>query len=165
MFRLSRFLAVRTNAHLLILPQKQMDFNGCSRSTLAPAQRPGSKTTHENIEKHPTSMTITVFVLLFVVFGSPTPRGRKKPKIAPRNPSQSLRGAPGDPEIDQLFTSGGARGPPNEFFGGPRPPPRAMSSAPGAHLRPTWRPEAPWRAPGPHFRPSGGSLGSIFFDC
>ena len=88
----------------------------------------------------------------------------KSLKIPPRSPPRALRGPPRDPEIDQLFASGGARGPTNTLFWLPGPPPGAIWSLPGGRLGPTWRPEAPRRAPGLHFRPSGASLGSIFFD-
>ena len=71
-------------------------------------------------------------------------------------------GAPREPEIDQLGASGGGRRPTNNLFWLPGPSPGAIWSLPGAHLGPTWRPEAPRRAPGLHFRPSGGPPGSVF---
>ena len=43
------FEAARKKAHILIPPQKPMNFNGFSRSTLPPAPRPGSQTAQENI--------------------------------------------------------------------------------------------------------------------
>ena len=38
------FEAARKKAHILIPPQRPMNFNGFSRSTLPPAPRPGSQT-------------------------------------------------------------------------------------------------------------------------
>ena len=118
-----------------------------------------SRTHRKN--KHSTRKKIHIS-LIVLMFWSPTPRDRKNSKILPQNPPQSLRGPPRDSEIEQLVASGGGRGPPNICFAPPPgPPPRAIWSAPGAHIGPLWRPEAPRRAPSPHFGPSGGSLGSV----
>ena len=86
----------------------------------------------------------------------------KRPKMPPQSLPRALRGPPRDPAIDQLFASGGARGPTNNLFWLPGPPPGAIWSLPGGRLGATWRPEAPRRAPGLHFRSSGASLGRVF---
>ena len=96
---------------------------------------------------------------IFKIFVAPTARGRKNSKNT--SPEHSPE-PPGDPEIDQLFASGGARGPTNNLFCPPGPPPGAIWSAPGTHFGPTWRPEAPRRPPGPDFVPSGPLLGAFF---
>ena len=91
---------------------------------------------------------------------APTARDRKLQNTSPE-PSPE---PPGDPEIDQLFASGEARGPPNNLFWPPGPPPGAIWSAPGAHLGPTWRPKPPSRVPGPHFGSPGALRASFSID-
>ena len=102
------------------------------------------------------------FLCFLCFFGSPRRATEKLPKIPPQSLPRALRGPPREPEIDQLFASGGAGGLPNDLFWPPGPPPGAIWSAPGAHLGPTWRPEASQRAPALHFRFFWGPPGIIF---
>ena len=97
-------------------------------------------------------------------FGSPRRVTEKSPKIPPRSPPRALRGPPRDPEIDQLFASGGPGVQPIICFGSPGRPQEPF----GALLAPTLGPHGARKRPGGLqafiFDPPGPPWGAFFYD-
>ena len=102
-----------------------------------------------------------VFLSFFVPAGLVAKNVRK---MTPRSLSGTLLGTPREGEIYQLFPLGGVRGPANNLFWPPGPPPGAIGALLAPALGPHGAQKRPRRLQDLILDPPGALWGAFFFD-